>query len=98
MLRFLAALPAVAVLGVSSAFVLPAGGASAGAWPPLPTAATFLKGEIQDMVHGRYALAWTRLYPAHRAVAPQRIYVACEKRSPFPASFRSAKVIEVRRA
>lgn len=98
MLRFLAALPAVAVLGVSSAFALPAGRAGADAWPPLPTAGTFLKGEIQDMVHGRYALAWTRLYPAHRAIVPEPIYVACEKRSPFPASFRSAKVIVVRRA
>jgi len=97
-LRLLAALPAVAVLGVSSAFALPAGRAGADAWPPLPTAGTFLKGEIQAMVHGRYGLAWTRLYPGHRAVVPEGIYVACEKQLPFPASYRSAKVVRVRRA
>lgn len=96
MLRFLAALPAAAILAASSAFSLPAGRADA--WPPLPTAGSFLKAEIRTMAHGRYALAWTRLYPGHRAIVPRSIYVACEKALPFPAPFRSAKVLGVRRA
>jgi hypothetical protein len=96
MLRVLAALPAAAVLGLASAFSLPAGRADA--WPPLPTAGTFLKTEIRTMAQGRYALAWTRLYPAHRAIVPKPVYVACEKRLPFPASFRSAKVVRVQRS
>jgi hypothetical protein len=96
MLRLLAALPAAAILSISTAFSLSP--ARADAWPPLASAGPFLKSEIHDMARGRYALAWTRLYPAHRAVVPESIYVACEKQLPFAAPLRGTKVVGIRRA
>jgi hypothetical protein len=95
MLRVVAALPAAAVLALSSVFSLQAGRADA--WPPLPTAGPFLTTQIHDLARGRYALAWSRLYPAHQAMVPQAVYVACEKALPFVAPPKNEKVVRVRR-
>jgi hypothetical protein len=93
MARPLAALPALALLALSAALAVPA---RSEAWPPLQTAGPFLQAKIEDQAHGRYAKVWTELYPAHRAIVPESVYVACERHLPLVAPLRGLRIAGVR--
>lgn len=96
MARLLAALAASGLVSASTFFALPTGRADA--WPPLSTAGPFLRTEIRDMTRSHYAKVWAELYPAHRAIVPEAIYVACERRLPFVALLRGTAVERTRHA
>lgn len=99
-LRLFAVLPAAALCAASILFALPGGTATsdAGTWPSLATAGPFLQQQIGNMAHGRYAAAWTMLYPEHQKIVSQTTYTACERSLPLPAKLQSARVLQVSQA
>jgi hypothetical protein len=87
--------PACAFL---AAIVVAAPAAGAGSdLPPLRTAGPFLIESVYEKTRGHWSSAWQTLYPAHKQIAPQRIYVRCERSSSFPAPLRHVRVLEARR-
>ena len=68
------------------------------AQPPLATAAAFLLQDIREKEEGHWARAWRTLYPAHRRIVPQVVYVRCERATPFFVPLQALRMIRVRRA
>ncbi len=83
---------AVAVAAVSLAALgtaLAWGGSSQPAGDP----ARFLSSVIHLLAANRYGEAWQMLDPRDRALAPKRVYVACESQSPIPGHLASLRVL-----
>jgi hypothetical protein len=66
--------------------------------PTLASAGAFLRDEVRLKTQGRWQAAWRRLYPFHQRIARARDFVACERRTPFPARLQSLRVLRVRRS
>jgi hypothetical protein len=78
-----------------AALVLAAPASAVGdGWPPLRTAGPFLLETVYEKTHGQWGAAWRTLYPAHKRVAPRRMYVRCERATPFPAELQSIRVVD----
>ena len=86
---------AAGVAGGASGAVASRGAQST--WPSLSTAGPFLLADIQDKVDGHWRDAWRTLFPLHRAVAPLRTYVRCERETPFALPLHAVHVAAVRR-
>jgi hypothetical protein len=88
----------VAAASALAAAVLaaPAAGAGSG-WPPLRTAGPFLVETVYEKTRGHWGTAWRTLYPAHKRVAPRRMYVRCERSTQFPAPLQHVRVLGAER-
>jgi hypothetical protein len=53
----------------------------------------FLVKMIEEKTGGRYADAWTNLYPFHQSVAPLGSYIRCEAKMPFPGRLVAVRVM-----
>lgn len=90
------ALLTVAVLALG-AFGAPAAGAHRATPRLKPSPVVFLERVITAIAANDYALAWQSLHAAHRAVAPEAEYVACEELSPIPGTLESLVPVRVLR-
>ena len=92
--RFAAAL---GVIFCSGAALAAAAGFTAAArvTAPRENPAVFATRIVQLIAENRYADAWTSLYPAHQQVAPRKVYVGCELRSPIPGHLASVHVLRI---
>jgi hypothetical protein len=87
------ALAAVAVVGAAvSAAPAPA------ATPSLASARIFVISEVRAKIDGRWARAWSTLYPAHQRIAVRPVYVRCERSTPFFSPTLVFGVVRARRA
>lgn len=57
------------------------------------SAPAFLRSVVELLMANRYGAAWQALNPAHQAVAPKAVYVACERQSPIRTHLVSLKVL-----
>jgi hypothetical protein len=89
--RLLAALAALAVAALVSSGAMPAGQRS-----PLGDPASFIVRTIEEKAAGRYAEVWQTLYPLHQRIAPQELYVLCERTIVFPGRLVSVHVVSIR--
>jgi hypothetical protein len=80
----------VALAGFAGALAVARGG---DAKPPPGDPGRFLVKMIKEKSGGRYADAWTKLYPFHQQVAPLESYVRCEARMPFPGRLVAVRVV-----
>jgi hypothetical protein len=55
----------------------------------------FISELVHDVAAGRYAQAWTTLYPPHQQVATRQEYLRCEPMTPFPGKVENVRVLEV---
>jgi hypothetical protein len=83
MKRWVSAAAAIALLA-------PATGLAAASGP-----GPFLVRMIEEKMAGRYADAWSSLYPFHQRIVSRADYVACERRLPFDGHLESVTVVRV---
>jgi hypothetical protein len=60
-----------------------------------PTAGTFIKGVVRQIVRNDYAHAWLSLHPAQQQLVSQEDYVRCEEKSPVAGRLVWIKVVRV---
>lgn len=84
------AAPALAALAVA------ASGCGGGTARPSGDPGAFAVQVVRLIVHNEYARAWAYLDPVDKQVAPLRVYVGCEARSPVATVPRTTKVVRVR--
>ncbi len=87
-------LPLLAAVAIIAGIVL----AHRGSTPQNTTgmresAPAFLRSVVTLLMANRYGAAWESLNPAHQAVAPKAVYVACERQSPIRTHLVSLKVL-----
>jgi hypothetical protein len=63
-----------------------------------PTAATFIKQVVRQIVRNDYAHAWLTLHPAQQQIVPQDEYVRCEQQTPVAGRLVWIKVVRVSNA
>jgi hypothetical protein len=98
-LAFVAAVSAVAVVGLSRSSDTPTAavrGAVRPAAMPSGDPVAFVKSVVEAVVDDDYRRAWKTLHPAHQRIAPLD-YVACEWREPIPGRLRSISILRVSR-
>jgi hypothetical protein len=80
----------VAAIALCAALLVPSTGVASarGAGP-------FLVRMIEEKMAGRYADAWSSLYPFHQRVVSRADYVACERLLPFDGHLESVTVVRV---
>ena len=86
---------AAALLGGALA---PARAGHAAARTSLGDPGSFIVRTIEEKAAGRYAEVWLSLYPMHQRVAPQDLYVLCERKTPFPGRLLSVRALSARAA
>lgn len=72
--------------------------ASEAATPSLLSARIFVISEVQAKLDGRWARAWSTLYPGHQLIAARPVYVRCERATPFFSRTMVFGVLRARRA
>ena len=55
----------------------------------------FISELVRHVAAGRYAQAWTTMYPPHQAIVTRQEYVRCERTTPFPGRIESLRVLDV---
>lgn len=66
--------------------------------PSLESARIFVISEVRAKLDGRWARAWSTLYPPHQRIAVKPVYVRCERSTPFFAPTLVFGVSRARRA
>jgi hypothetical protein len=66
--------------------------------PSLTSARIFVISEVRAKLDGRWARAWSTLYPAHQRIAVKPVYIRCERSTPFFARTMVFGVVRARRA
>ena len=83
-------------LAVSLAAVaLAAAGCAGGGERPDQDPGAFIAQLVHHVAAGRYAQAWTTMYPPHQQVVARQAYVRCERVTPFPGTIERLRVLEV---
>jgi hypothetical protein len=91
-------LPALAALAAAAAAVGDAHAAGTRTAPSLLSARIFVISEVQAKLDGRWAHAWSTLYPAHQRIAARPVYVRCESSTPFFAPTTVFGIVRAERA
>ena len=55
----------------------------------------FISQLVHHVAAGRYAQAWTTMYPPHQRIATRKEYLRCEPMTPFPGKVESVRILEV---
>ena len=87
---------AVKPVAVSLAAVaLAAAGCAGGDGRPAQDPGEFISQLVHHVAAGRYAQAWTTMYPPHKKIVTRQEYVRCERTTPFPGRIESLRVLDV---
>jgi hypothetical protein len=87
-----AGLALCASASIWAAVILPA---AAPARADADSPASFAQRVVAEIADNDYAAAWQTLYPGHQLVAPEPVYVRCERRSPIPGRLEWVRVLRV---
>ena len=85
----------VRALAAGLAAVALAAGCGGGDSKPDEDPGEFISQLVHHVAAGRYAQAWTTLYPPHQRVATRQEYLRCEPMTPFPGKVENVRVLEV---
>jgi hypothetical protein len=83
-----------ALAAVLAAVALMAGCAGSDAKPDQDPG-EFISQLVHHVAAGRYAQAWTTMYPPHQQVATKQEYLRCEPMTPFPGTVENVRILEV---
>jgi hypothetical protein len=86
--------PLIAIAAAAVLLGLAAGPATAAR----PSASTFIKGVVRQIVSNDYTHAWLTLHPAQQQLVPRDEYVRCELQSPVAGRLVWIKVVRVKDA